>query len=186
MRAYFADIPVMIGVAKCESGFRQYNDDGNPLYGGTGGMVGVFQEAAAIHEDVAKAMGLDINTLSGNVTYARYLYQTDGLAPWLASSGCWSPIKSTLSLGSSGAQVVALQEMLNGSGYVIAQSGPGSPGQESTNFGPQTLAAVRRFQCAEGIVCKGNEKTTGYGSVGEKTRLALLKVGGSVAYVAPK
>ena len=42
VRAYFADIPVMVRVAKCESGFRQYNDNGNPLYGGTGGMVGVF------------------------------------------------------------------------------------------------------------------------------------------------
>ena len=78
-------------------------------------------------------MGLDINTLSGNVTYARYLYQTDGLAPWLASSGCWSPIQSTLSVGSSGSQVMALQEMLNGSGYTL-RKGRGSPGQETAEW----------------------------------------------------
>ena len=131
-------------------------------------------------------MGLDINTLSGNVTYARYLYQTDGLAPWLASSGCWSPIQSTLSLGSSGAQVVALQEMLNRSGYVIAQSGPGSPGQESSEFWAADPAAVQPLSVRRRDSVQGNEKSTGYGSVGEKTRLALLKVGGSVAYVAPK
>ena len=184
VRSYFADIPVMISIAKCESGFRQYNNSGDPLYGGTGGMVGVFQEAAAIHGDVARSMGLDINTLEGNVAYARYLYQTDGLAPWLASSNCWSPIKSTLSLGSSGSQVLALQQMLNQSGYPLAQSGPGSPGQESTTFGPMTVDAVRRFQCAMRIVCSGSAKSTGYGSVGERTRFALLKLGGSIAYVS--
>lgn len=175
VRAYFADTPIMVAVAKCESGFRQYDDVGNPLYGGTGGMVGVFQEAAAIHGDAAKAMGLDINTLDGNLAYARYLYETSGLTPWLASASCWSPIKSTLRLGSTGQEVALVQKMLNESGFTVAEDGPGSPGQESTTFGPMTRAALRRFQCKAGIVCSGTEQSTGYGLVGAKTRLALLQ-----------
>ena len=174
--AYFADVPIMVDVARCESGFRQYDDVGNPLYGGTGGMVGVFQEAAAVHNDTAKALGMNINTLDGNLAYARYLYETEGLAPWLASSKCWSPLHSALKVGSSGQQVTLLQQILNGSGFTVAQDGPGSPGEESTTFGPMTRAAVRRFQCQKGIVCSGNERSTGYGLVGEKTRLALLKL----------
>jgi hypothetical protein len=181
VRAYFSDIPIMAEIARCESGFHMYDEYGNPLYGGTGGMVGVFQEAAAIHNDTAKELGLNINTLEGNLAYARYLYENQGLAPWYASSKCWSPIKSVLQQGSTGQQVVVLQKILNSNGYVIAQDGPGSPGQESVTFGPMTVDAVKRFQCTMGIVCKGTPQSTGYGMVGQKTRMALLKLDIKVA-----
>ena len=47
----------------------------------------------------------------------------------------------------------------------VAVSGAGSPGQETTYFGPLTLAAVKKYQAANGI------PTTGY--VGPLTRAAL-------------
>jgi len=176
VRTYFADIPVMVAIAKCESGFRQYDSFGNTLYGGTGGMAGVFQVAAAIHNDTARELGIDINTLEGNLAYARHLYENQGFVPWFASAHCWSPIKTSLQVGSTGAQVMALQRILNTNGFTVATEGPGSLGQESTTFGPATRDAVRRFQCTMGIVCKGNEQSTGYGMVGAKTRLSLLKL----------
>lgn len=53
---------------------------------------------------------------------------------------------TVLSLGSKGAEVKELQEYLNKKGFVIALSGPGSPGKENEYFGPATKAAVTRLQ----------------------------------------
>lgn len=178
VRAAFADIPVMIKIAKCESDFTQFDSTGHPLYGGTGGMVGVFQVAAAIHTDAAKELGFDINSLDGNLAYARTLYENEGTVPWLASAHCWNPIplSSALKVGSTGKQVVLLQQILNRNGYPVAENGEGAPGQESAVFGPMTREAVKKFQCDRRIACSGSEKTTGYGMVGVKTRIALLKI----------
>src|ERR1700677_1044484 len=63
VQAYFADIPVMIAIAKCESGPRQFAADGTPLYAGTDDlMVGVFQIDSSIHTAPALALGFDITT----------------------------------------------------------------------------------------------------------------------------
>jgi hypothetical protein len=35
-------------------------------------------------------MGLDIETLDGNLAYARHLYRTQGTAPWVYSEHCWN------------------------------------------------------------------------------------------------
>jgi hypothetical protein len=178
VRQEFADIPVMISIAKCESSFTQYDTVGNPMYGGSGGMVGVFQVAASVHNDAAKDLNLNITTLEGNLAYARHLYETEGTVPWLASASCWNPrpLSGVLKIGSKGKQVKLLQETLNKLGYTIAANGEGSPGQESTLFGPMTREAVKKFQCATRITCSGSENTSGYGVVGTKTRLALLKL----------
>jgi peptidoglycan hydrolase-like protein with peptidoglycan-binding domain len=123
-------------------------------------------------------MGYDINTLAGNIAYARYLYDTEGTGPWLASASCWdpTPLTAALHMGSTGSQVKTLQKMLNAFGYLVADSGPGSVGHETTTFGAATQRAVRAFQCDRDIVCAGTEKTSGYGMVGTKTRLALSRM----------
>jgi peptidoglycan hydrolase-like protein with peptidoglycan-binding domain len=52
----------------------------------------------------------------------------------------------------SGVDVKALQVYLNTHGYIIAKSGPGSPGHETNLFGNATKAAVIKFQKANKIV----------------------------------
>lgn len=100
IREYFADIPEMIDIARCESNFRQYTDAGNVLQGGAGGkMIGIFQLHSDYHVTPAVSMGLDIRTLDGNLAYARHLYEREGLAPWkpclgavTTSSGINTPV----------------------------------------------------------------------------------------------
>jgi hypothetical protein len=90
VREYFADIPVMIEIARCESNFRQYTDAGNVLRGGSsGGMVGVFQFFESIHAVPASSLGFDITTLEGNIGYARHVYETQDTTPWDTAKDCW-------------------------------------------------------------------------------------------------
>lgn len=58
-----------------------------------------------------------------------------------------STLTQNLSLGSRGAQVITLQKILNKDPDThIAETGPGSPGKETSYFGLLTKAAVIRFQ----------------------------------------
>jgi hypothetical protein len=191
--SYFGDIPVMIAIAKCESGPRQFQSPGVPLHGGNGSMIGIFQLDQTIHTAPALALGFDINTVEGNMSYARYLYGIEGTEPWISSFGCWNvsdaatttPTGTTtvasgtplltedLSLGDIDPQVLILQQMLNKDRFTLALSGPGSPGNETTKFGALTWAALKSFQCAQGIACSGEEATTGYGYLNAPTRAAL-------------
>jgi len=90
VREYFADIPVMIEVARCESKFRQFTDSGNVLRGGSGGqMVGVYQFFDRYHESPAYDLGFDIETLKGNLAYAKHVYEIEGTDPWNSARNCW-------------------------------------------------------------------------------------------------
>ena len=84
------------------------------------------------------------------------------------------PLARSLKLGSVGADVRTLQVILN-SNYstAVAKSGTGSSGYESTNFGPATERAVKKFQEKYGIAKAGG---SGYGHVGPATRAKLNKI----------
>gem|GEM_PF-1054695 len=89
--AYFADIPEMIYVAQCESTFRHYGSDGEVLRGNVvSADVGVMQINEYYHLDRASSLGYNVHTLEGNLGYARFLYEEQGLQPWSASKPCWS------------------------------------------------------------------------------------------------
>ncbi|OGZ63428.1 MAG: hypothetical protein A3C58_02325 [Candidatus Staskawiczbacteria bacterium RIFCSPHIGHO2_02_FULL_34_10] len=55
-----------------------------------------------------------------------------------------------LTVGSTGADVKCMQTLMNAHGYQLATSGAGSPGNETTFFGPRTLAKVQALQAAQG------------------------------------
>lgn len=56
-----------------------------------------------------------------------------------------------LTVGATGEDVRQLQVFLNANGYVVASTGAGSAGMESTYFGGLTKAALAKYQAAEGI-----------------------------------
>ena len=56
-----------------------------------------------------------------------------------------------LSIGDDSSDVRRLQVFLNDSGYTIARTGPGSPGNETTYFGELTEEALIRYQRANNI-----------------------------------
>lgn len=87
---YFSDIPVMIQIARCESQFRQHDKTGKTLVGKVNsGDKGVMQINEYYHLEKAKSLGLDIHTIEGNTAYARYLFERQGVQPWISSSPCW-------------------------------------------------------------------------------------------------
>ena len=94
-----------------------------------------------------------------------------------ASSGAGCPsLSRNLKKGSSGADVTSLQQFLAGDPSIYPE------GTVSGYFGVLTEAAVKRWQAANGIVSSGTPATTGYGSVGPRTRAAMLAGCGQAAY----
>ncbi|HTX87009.1 MAG TPA: peptidoglycan-binding protein [Candidatus Nanoarchaeia archaeon] len=71
-----------------------------------------------------------------------------------------------LSLGSVGADVQQLQRFLNARGFILAKSGPGSPGKETAKFGALTRSALAKFQ-------KANRIKPAVGYFGPLTRKAV-------------
>lgn len=91
---YFANDPVMVAIAGCESNFRQYDTDGTILKNDHSSAKGIFQIMTSIHSARAADLGLDLYTMQGNAAYARYLYDQSGTAPWNASKDCWGKAKA--------------------------------------------------------------------------------------------
>lgn len=75
-----------------------------------------------------------------------------------------------LEVGGTGDDVLALQQFLNANGFLVSESGPGSPGNETTTFGGLTRAALAAFQAANGI-------SPAVGYFGPKTRAFVVGAG---------
>ncbi|TSC88940.1 MAG: DNA topoisomerase IV subunit A [Parcubacteria group bacterium Gr01-1014_2] len=79
-----------------------------------------------------------------------------------------------LTIGSSGEDVKALQKFLNAAGFKIANSGPGSPGNETSLFGSLTRTALAKWQAANAV-----SPASGY--FGPLTRAKITSVSVPVA-----
>ncbi len=89
IRAVFADAPIMVRVAMCESGMI-HHENGELLRGRVDGLdYGVFQVRLHVHQSEMQRMRLNPNVFSQYLSYVRYLYETQGLRPWRSSQKCW-------------------------------------------------------------------------------------------------
>lgn len=84
------------------------------------------------------------------------------------------PFTRDLRKGDRGADVKRLQEYLNSHGFIIAETGVGSPGRETELFGVNTEIALKKFQEANAeALLTPYGLTTGTGFFGEATRALI-------------
>jgi hypothetical protein len=76
-----------VRIARCESGLRQFDSEGNVLMSPTNDK-GIFQ-INWVHWETAQKLGYDLDTFKGNLGYAKYLKERNGTDDWYMSSHCW-------------------------------------------------------------------------------------------------
>lgn len=80
----------LIEIARCESGLRQFDEDGNILRGQINFKdVGLFQINEDWHFKRSVEKKINIHTTDGNIAFAKLLYKEQGSKPWSASKECW-------------------------------------------------------------------------------------------------
>lgn len=99
VETYFADTPVLVDIARCESHFRQFNTDGGVYRGKINRYdVGVMQINELYHKAEATALGLDLTDLADNLAFAKQLYDKEGTKPWASSGACWGKTQAAKDL----------------------------------------------------------------------------------------
>ncbi|MES2203196.1 MAG: peptidoglycan-binding domain-containing protein [Patescibacteria group bacterium] len=117
-----------------------------------------------------QSFGADAATIN-NVNAALNGQATSGTGS-NPNTGTCPALSRSLQQGASGADVKALQVFLNGNAQTqVSVSGAGSPGLETTFFGPATAAAVVKFQTLNNV--------SAIGIVGPATRAAIAAVCGN-------
>lgn len=142
---------------------------------GATGTFGPATKAALVEFQLVKGIS-PASGYYGSVTRAYVQAHSLGVVALIVSAPATTQPAVNLSvvftrdlrLGMTGNDIKQLQVLLNSKGFMIASTGVGSPGKESTYFGAATQAAVKKFQNAQGI-------TPVNGNVGPLTRAALAK-----------
>ena len=133
-----------------------------------------FAKVGALVVGATFALSLSVNT-AGAVTVAELQAQINALMAQLASLQGGSAVVSAnfttdLTIGSTGSQVVALQQMLVAQGHLVMPSGVAMG-----YFGTLTKAAVAKWQAANGL------PATGY--FGPMSRAKVNAMGGATGTV---
>jgi peptidoglycan hydrolase-like protein with peptidoglycan-binding domain len=110
-------------------------------YGATGNFGSITR--GALSEFQAK---VGINPASGNYGPITQSYISSHPISSQPSAMQSSTFNLTLSLGNNNDEVLLLQKFLNTKGYLIAASGPGSKGSETSYFGLLTQKALLLYQ----------------------------------------
>jgi len=96
VREFYKDTPILIEIARCESGFAQYDANMSVIRGKVNDQdVGIMQINEKYHLEKSHSLGYDIYSVEGNLAYAKYMYEREGAQPWKASSPCWSKALAT-------------------------------------------------------------------------------------------
>ncbi len=151
-------------------------------------IAGVFATATPAH--AAALTSLQVNSIiqllqsfgADAATIANVQASLTGGTPTTPTgnpnAGSCPALSRSLQQGSTGADVMALQKFLNSKAATqVSVSGAGSPGLESTFFGPATAAAVKKFQTLNNV--------SAIGIVGPQTRAAIAAVCGNTTPGTP-
>ena len=122
---------------------------------GLGLLAGVVMFAgvtvSAMTQSQAQALVASLGITGTQAAALVSALTTTSDAGTVTSGSCFN-FKNALMLGSKGSDVTELQKVLNSdSATMVAASGVGSKGNEGTNFGPATKAAVIKFQAKHSI-----------------------------------
>ncbi len=138
---------------------------------GIGMILSVFAFATPASAQSMSDLQAQINALLAQIAALQAPGQQVG------GSNCSASFTQNLKVGSTGSQVMALQKFLNSiDGTQLGTTGAGSPGNETSTFGPATKAAVIKFQekyAADILTPVGLSKGTGnwYSSTRAKANL---------------
>ena len=148
----------------CNGGY--HDSSGSCVLTGGGGIIGGGDGGSSVPTPVYTVIpGTATTTTPTSTPKAPEVVQPSLVAQIV------SPVfNATLRYGMTSEDVKRLQELLASNPEIYPE------GIISGWFGQLTRKAVRKFQCKYEIVCSGDEKTTGYGLAGPKTRAKINEV----------
>lgn len=137
-------------------------------------VVRAYPKGEPQKELVAVVLGADVRktSIEGSLALMRWAWEH---FDWKASTSTVE-LPVNRELGDKGNDILQLQKYLNEKGFLIASSGAGSPGKETSLFGSLTKAALIRYQEARAdqiLVPHGAVKGSGY--LDYYTRAAIHK-----------
>ena len=123
-------------------------------YGGRGGRTANDGGSGGSSRSSGQVLGVTTST-------------TPSPTPSPTPTSCSPLLTSHIGIGkmNNGVEVMKLQKFLNSQGIPVALTGPGSVGNETTFYGPRTMAAVKVFQAkyaSEILTPQGLTSPTGY------------------------
>lgn len=84
----YEEFRLLRSIVQCESSWRQFYKDGTVII--SSGNIGLAQINRFAHEKTYTKLNIDPSDPYDNLRFMVFLYQRDGVAPWLKWSGhCW-------------------------------------------------------------------------------------------------